>query len=76
MKQPLTGNEKFTAEFTSEELGFFALGLQALVQTMQMAAFKSNDVQVYDHFKQTQEKADALAQKIADIMGVDLEEES
>lgn len=70
-----TGNEKFTAEFTSEELGLFALGLQTLVQTMQMAAFKSNDVEVYDHFKQTQEKTDALAQKIADIMGVDLEEE-
>ena len=71
-----TGNEKFTAEFTSEELGYLALGLQTLVQSMQIAAFKSNDVETYDYYKQTQEKTDALAQKIADIMGIELEEES
>lgn len=71
-----TGNEKFAAEFTSEELGFFMLGLQTLVHTMQMAAFNSNDVKLYDHYKQTDEKASALVQKIADIMNIDLEEES
>lgn len=68
MKQPLTGNEKFTAEFTSEELGYIALALQSLQTYTDHYGFTPEEK------KKFIEDIDNIAQKIADTMGIDLEE--
>ena len=70
----LNGDEKFTIEFTSEEWGLFALGLQQLVRTMHEAAVAKHDLKIYNHYIQILEKGNEMTQKIADTMGIKVDD--
>lgn len=61
-----TGNEKFTIELTTEELGYIALALQGLQANTRHYGFTPEQTKGFI------EKTDNIAQKIADTMGIDL----
>ena len=61
-----TGNEKFTIELTAEEFGYITLALQGL------RAYTSRYGFTDEQRKEFIEKTDNIAQKIADVMGIDL----
>lgn len=61
-----TGNETFTIELTTEELGYIALALQGLQTNTRHYGFTPEQT------KKFIEKTDNIAQKIADTMGIDL----
>ena len=63
-----TGNETFTIELTAEEFGYIALALQNLQTYTVHYCFTA------EQKKEFIEKTDNIAQKIADTMGIDLEE--
>lgn len=63
-----TGNETFTIELTAEEFGYIALALQGLQTYTDHYGFTT------EQKKEFIEKTDNIAQKIADTMGIDLEE--
>lgn len=63
-----TGNEKFTIELTAEEFGYIAFALQSLQTYTDHYGFTA------EQKKELIEKTDNIAQKIADVMGIDLEE--
>lgn len=58
-----TGNEKFTIELTAEEIGYITLALQGLQTYTNLSA---------EQRRELIEKTDNIAQKIADVMGIDL----
>ena len=64
-----TGNETFTIELTAEEFGYIALALQGLQTYTDRYGFTA------EQKKEFIEKAGNIAQKIADVMGIDLEED-
>ena len=64
-----TGNEKFTIELTAEELTYIAIALQDLQTYADRYGFTAEEK------KEFIEKIDNIAQKIADVMGIDLTEE-
>lgn len=68
------GDEKFTIEFTFEEWGIFTLGLQQLVRTMHETAVAKHDLKIYNHYIQILEKGNEMAQKIADTMGIEVDD--
>lgn len=70
----LNGDEKFTIEFTSEEWGLLTLGLQQLVRTMHEAAVAKHDLKIYNYYTQILEKGNEMAQKIADTMGIEVDD--
>lgn len=61
-----TGNEKFTIELTAEEFGYITLALQGLQTYVDRYGFTT------EQKKEFIEKTDNIAQKIADVMGIDL----
>ena len=61
-----TGNETFTIELTTEELGYIALSLQGLQANTRHYGFTPEQT------KEFIKKTDNIAQKIADTMGIDL----
>lgn len=61
-----TGNEIFTIELTAEEFGYIALALQGLQAYTDRYGFTP------EQKKEFIEKTDNIAQKIADVMGIDL----
>lgn len=61
-----TGNETFAIELTTEELGYIALALQGLQANTRHYGFTPEQT------KEFIEKTDNIAQKIADVMGIDL----
>lgn len=63
-----TGNETFTIELTAEEFGYIALALRGLQTYTDHYGFTT------EQKKEFIEKTDNIAQKIADTMGIDLEE--
>lgn len=65
-----TGNETFTIELTADEFGYIALALQGLQTYTDYYGFTA------EHKKKLIEKTNNIAQKIADVMGIDLEEEA
>ncbi len=64
-----TGNETFAIELTAEEFGYIALALQGLQTYTDHYGFTP------EQKKEFIEKTDNIAQKIADVMGIDLEAE-
>lgn len=64
-----TGNETFTIELTAEEFGYIALALQGLQTYTDRYGFTA------EQKKEFIEKTGNIAQKIADVMGIDLEED-
>lgn len=63
-----TRNETFTIELTAEEFGYIALALQSLQTYTDHYGFTA------EQKKEFIEKTGNIAQKIADTMGIDLEE--
>jgi len=63
-----TGNETFTIELTTEELGYIFLALEGLQTCINHYGFTA------EQKKEFIEKIDNIDQKIADVMGIDLEE--
>lgn len=61
-----TGNETFTIELTAEEFGYITLALQGLQAYTNRYGFTD------EQRKEFIEKTDNIAQKIADVMGIDL----
>ena len=60
-----TGNEKFTIELTAEKFGYIILALQSLQTCTNRYGFTD------EQRKEFIEKTDNIAQKIADVMGID-----